>query len=151
MNGLQVGLELRCRAVSIGAYQGFIGFGSTYAGINGAIDGAFTGLIIACIVGTVVFPTVATLLWICCLLDRNKIADRALAGGLTGLCVFDWSECVTTATLGAVGSCLPILIRRNRGATHGAKAPMRLTIRTLLLRMFVVAVLLVVWKYLLYL
>ncbi|MCA9213218.1 MAG: hypothetical protein KDB27_09145 [Planctomycetales bacterium] len=139
-----------------GAYQGFIGFGlgtSTYAGSDSAIRGGFAGLIIAGFVGALVFLTVATLLWAFCLLDRNKIADKALAGGLPGLiCAgFGWPECIRTATLGAIGSCVPVLIRRQRESTSDSNVPVQLSIRTLLLRMFVAAVLLVVWKYLLYL
>ena len=141
-----------------GVFEGFIGFrlgNGSWQGIDGALFGGVAGFVIAAVVGAVIFPTVATLLWALCLLDRNKFVDKAVAGGLTGFfCAFaSWPMCILTAMLGATGGCLPLLMKQQpiMGTNKTAPILVRFGIRGLFLRTFVVAILLVVWKFLMYL
>lgn len=126
-----------------GLFEGF-----SLDGIDGAILGSVLGLCFAGIVGAVIFPTVASLLWIFCLLNRNKFLETALAGGHTGfVCAFgSWPTCLVTASLGAAGGCLPALMNRQRET-----AAARFSIQGMLLRTLVVAILLAIWKFLIHL
>ena len=139
-----------------GAFRGDLGFGlgrSVYQGIEGVAFGATVGYFIAGFVGALIFPTIATLLWTCCLLDRNQFVDKALAGGITGfVCAFaSWPACIVTSILGATGSCLPSLIARRRSREKQVILSVRFGMRGMLLRIFVIAALVVLWKSIIFL
>jgi hypothetical protein len=130
-----------------GAFSGAIGIGSvTFKWYVGLMVGGVVGLFIAGVVGAFVIPGVAATLWVVFWSDRHNLVGRSVGGALTGLISagFSWPICIVTAIAGGIGAVLPVFVSQN-DSSLAPKKPLQFTVRDVLLRILVIAILSAVW------
>ena len=133
-----------------GAFLGCVS-GVFVGDVNIATAGLFFGGAFASVVGLLLFPTAATVAWIGCLAQGYRFWIPA-AGAATGIvCVsFDPFGSLVAGALGALGAGMTTIWYVNNKAAFLPHSPatFQFTIGGLMARTAAVAVLLVVWKFL---
>ena len=132
--------------------SGIVGDGQNCTGPFGAVLGAFGGYVYAGFIGCLVFSTIAALLWRSYVPNWGRRLLLAVAGGTTGaICALtiaggNYAGFLCCIGMGAAGAFLPVAITGQQ--QPAARPRVQFSLHELFLRTMVIAVLIVVWKFL---